>query len=222
MDSVKPVIMDDYEKTLLKAKLALRNHFYTIFVRIVHDDVGQVLSLVRMQVAFYNQQKEENDQLRLMQASEWIARCIKDLRTACRLLKPEEQLSGYQELLELIQFAISPVNPDCRIELDANQLYNTMGKSDQSVLLLYYIVTVCTELTNMEIKTDLIRVTCQEEHSEITLACFKPERKIPLVTGQTIHEKLAPVIMNLGGQFQIIEHAENTAIIINFSHSNQL
>lgn len=211
---------DDLEKILLKAKLELRNYFYSIFVRVVYEDVGQILSLVRMQVAFYGQQKEDNHSTQLLQAGELIARCIKDLRTACTLLVPEQNLSGYQEFLELTQLAISSTNPGCRIHLDVNQFHNYVGNADERVLLLYYMVTVCAELKKLEMNTGSIRIICQDEHLEITFECLKPEHKKPFITIQKIHEQLAAGIANLVDKLNVIEYAEITAIIINFSHSN--
>lgn len=99
----------EYKKLLFKyavlsARMEIREFFLTYAVKDVYENIGQVLSLVRMQLAsLHTQELIENGRI-IVQSGNLVAQSIRDLRSMCRSFYPDNDLlkeHGFKEGIEL-------------------------------------------------------------------------------------------------------------------------
>lgn len=67
----------EFEQTLLKSKLEIQEHTFREISQEIHDNIGQVLSLVRINL---NTLDTPNDREKINQMDEWMEKAITDLR----------------------------------------------------------------------------------------------------------------------------------------------
>jgi Signal transduction histidine kinase len=67
----------EFEQTLLKSKLEIQEHTFNEISREIHDNIGQVLSLVRINLNTLNAPGEE-EKINMM--DEWMGKALTDLR----------------------------------------------------------------------------------------------------------------------------------------------
>jgi hypothetical protein len=88
---------------ILRARLEIREFFLKTAVKEVYENIGQVLSLVRMQLAVFDPKKTGHATEEITQSGDLVGQSIKDLRSMCRSFYPDHDLlkeNGFIEGLE--------------------------------------------------------------------------------------------------------------------------
>lgn len=81
-----------YHYEILQARLDIRDFFLKTAVREVYENIGQVLSLVRMQLSFVNKDAGESPSESMPHPGELVSQSIRDLRSMCRIFYPDSDI----------------------------------------------------------------------------------------------------------------------------------
>jgi hypothetical protein len=88
---------------ILRARLEIREFFLKTSVKEVYENIGQVLSLVRMQLSIFDPEKLGHKTEDIVQSGDLVGQSIRDLRSMCRSFYPDVDLlknGGFIEGLE--------------------------------------------------------------------------------------------------------------------------
>jgi hypothetical protein len=88
---------------ILRARLEIREFFLKTSVREVYENIGQVLSLVRMQLSIFDPEKLGHKTEDIVQSGDLVGQSIRDLRSMCRSFYPDVDIlknGGFIEGLE--------------------------------------------------------------------------------------------------------------------------
>src|SRR6478735_12794386 len=80
-----------FKHEVLKARLAIRDFFLKNTVREVYENIGQVLSLVRVQLALLDTNKTEIYES-VESPGHLVGKSIKDLRVMCKSFYPDADI----------------------------------------------------------------------------------------------------------------------------------
>ena len=128
-----------YQHEILLARLSVREHFLKTVVKEVYENIGQVLSLIRVQLSSFQPGVVAGNKEEINSSGELVGQTIRELRTMCRLFYPEDTIITSRGIADAIFTEIKtqypaaicnfPDKPDLLSGLEADQL-----------LLLYSIV----------------------------------------------------------------------------------
>lgn len=91
-----------YQHEVLRSRLKIREHYLKTVVREVYENIGQILCLIRVQLAALHPGFENGQQAAIDSSGELVGKTIRDLRGMCRLLYPEEDIisgTGFTDAL---------------------------------------------------------------------------------------------------------------------------
>ncbi len=91
-----------YQYEVLRARLKVREHYLKTVVREVYENIGQVLSLIRVQLSSLNFDIETAGKEKIDTSGELVGQTIRDLRTICQLFYPEQDIitsAGFNRVL---------------------------------------------------------------------------------------------------------------------------
>ena len=86
----KQRLQDEFEQELLKSRLEIQEETLTVIGRDLHDNVGQILSVVKLYLASLGQDTQGDIQSRISKAETLLGESIHDLRDLAHLLSPED------------------------------------------------------------------------------------------------------------------------------------
>ena len=92
-----------YLYEILHTRLEIREHFLKTVVKEVYENIGQVLSLIRVQLSFYGQTLKQGKMKKLDSSGELVGKTIRDLRDMCQLFYPEADIisgAGFNRAVE--------------------------------------------------------------------------------------------------------------------------
>lgn len=95
----------------LRARLEIRDFFLKTAVQDVYENIGQVLSLVRMQLARLDTNTKIDINERIDSSGDLIAQSIRDLRVMCRSFYPDFELLKEEGLVEGVENCIKILFP---------------------------------------------------------------------------------------------------------------
>lgn len=100
-----------YQYEVLLARYEIRDHYVNEMIQEVYQNIGQVLSLVRIQLSLlshnYDAVKEK-----AAEPSELIGKVIQDLRNMCRSLDPEKEFLVKSGLIRALEQELKLLNGD--------------------------------------------------------------------------------------------------------------
>ena len=95
---------------MLRARLEIREQFLNSIVRDVYENVGQVLSLVRMQLSMANHAPGEKQREILENSGKLVEQAVRDLRDMCRSFFPDREFFNDGQL-QAIDKGLSIIQP---------------------------------------------------------------------------------------------------------------
>jgi two-component system, NarL family, sensor kinase len=84
----KQILKDTYEKTILQAQLEIQEHTFNIISGELHDNVGQILSLAKVQINIMTESNDLNKTM-LDNVKENVGKAMNDLRDMAKGLNSE-------------------------------------------------------------------------------------------------------------------------------------
>ena len=111
-----------FKYAVLSARLEIREFFLKYAVREVYENIGQVLSLVRIQLASFDTQELLEKPEDIVQSGNLVGQSIRDLRSMCRSFYPDKDLLKDGGFVEGINLTIKT------LQLSANPAVAIKGK----------------------------------------------------------------------------------------------
>ena len=126
-----------FSETLLTSQLEIQEHDFSIISREIHDNVGQILSLAKIQLNIISQ-SEHVDKRMVLEVRENIAKVMADLRDIARGLNSERvQVSN---LLETVRQEVERINRSRFIKGIVGVEGIEKGLEDKRKLILFRII----------------------------------------------------------------------------------
>ncbi|MET0394583.1 MAG: histidine kinase dimerization/phosphoacceptor domain-containing protein, partial [Chitinophagaceae bacterium] len=124
-----------YEYELLRARLGIREHYVKTIVQEIYDNIGQVLSLVRVQLAMLNPGGKADEKAMLDSSGQLVGAAIRDLRSMCRQFQPEEAITGWADFNDAFSAAVKSTFPGAAYRVQQTDPPAIMAKSRIMILL---------------------------------------------------------------------------------------
>jgi hypothetical protein len=112
-----------FELEVLKARLEIRDFFLNSTVRDIYENVGQVLSVVRMQLAILNPALQVPVE-ELVRSGDLVGSSIRDLRGMTRRFYPDEDIMKDNGLAEALKYTLLILNSSCKIKINRSFFEN--------------------------------------------------------------------------------------------------
>lgn len=159
-----------FEKEVLQVKVEVQEETLSFVSEEIHDNIGQVLSLVKMNISGL---KNTSNESKVTSASELLNTAIRDLRGLSHILS-ENQLEN-NEILQLVEKLTTDINKSGRMtaELNTSNLEDMcLGK--KKTLVLFRIIQEAVNnalkysdgtelLVNLEYNTQSLKVSITDD-----------------------------------------------------------
>ncbi len=138
----KELLRSSYEKTILQSQLEIQEQTFNTISQEIHDNVGQILSLAKVQLNII-EESENADKSLLTDARENISKAMTDLRDIAKGLNSERiRLAG---LPATVEQEIQRINRVGIVHINL-QVYGQEQKKDaQKQLILFRIIQECLQ-----------------------------------------------------------------------------
>jgi glucose-6-phosphate-specific signal transduction histidine kinase len=147
-----------YQYEILLARLSVREHFLKTVVGEVYENIGQVLSLIRVQLTSLQSGLPADSSESIDQSSQLVGQTIRELRTMCKLFYPEHTVIESQGIAVAIKNEITNQFPAAAVHFpDQSDLLS--GLSAERSLLLYSIILQLLQLIHNMKGGTLIRAS---------------------------------------------------------------
>jgi|SRR5437868_1678503 len=158
-----------YECEVLRARLAIREHFIKTVVKEVYENIGQVLSLIRVQLSLVPNDFEAGKNEKLESSGELVGKTIRDLRGMCRLFYPEQNIISGAGFSQAFEFEIRSVFPNAKCfvcdEIDAPPIIN-----QEKGLVLFGVLLEIIELIAKGNNAQLTEVALKYVQNKIDIS----------------------------------------------------
>lgn len=109
-----------YQYELLRTRLEIRQYFLNTVVKEVYENIGQVLSYVRIQLALVKSDPDAEWNEKIEPSYKLIGKAIGDLRNMCKLFDPEESLIKKNGFFEVIRQEVQSQYPQAVFDADGS------------------------------------------------------------------------------------------------------
>jgi len=128
-----------YQYELLRARLEIKQYFLNTVVKEVYENIGQVLSYVRMQLALAKTDQPIAWNEKIEPGYQLIGKTIGDLRNMCKLFNPEENVIKKLGFFEVIGQEVRSQYPLAVFQSDPT-CANITGLQDENMLIVLGIM----------------------------------------------------------------------------------
>lgn len=138
----KEIIQSNFNQTLLQSQLEIQEQTFNSISQEIHDNVGQILSLAKVQLNIIGEQQTVNQAL-LTDAKENISKALTDLRDVAKGLSSDRiRVLG---LDESIQQEVSRINRAGILSIQFETNGQTRQIEAQKQLILYRVIQECIQ-----------------------------------------------------------------------------
>jgi signal transduction histidine kinase len=126
-----------YQFEVIHARLAIREMFLKTTVIEMYENIGQVLSLVRMQLKFLIPEAREISPHHLHHSGNLIGQSIRDLRHMCRSFYPDIEIEKEGGFTKSLEISIDRIfkGSDYTVSIEGEEL-----KMSQGLALIVFII----------------------------------------------------------------------------------
>ena len=103
MQSSEPNYALLYDSQVLRAKIAIRDHYLKNVVKEIYENSGQLLSLVRIQLENLKRQTADELQTRISSSGELVGEVIQNLREMSRNFSPEKDITSEAGIVSALE-----------------------------------------------------------------------------------------------------------------------
>jgi hypothetical protein len=128
-----------YQYELLRTRLEIREYYLNAVVKEVYENIGQVLSYVRMQLALAKNDQPTAWNEKIEPSYQLIGKTIGDLRNMCKLFNPEENVFKKHGFLEVIRREVITQFPQVVFQANATDA-NIPDMHDEKMLVVLGII----------------------------------------------------------------------------------
>jgi hypothetical protein len=138
-----------FKYEVLRARLEIREFFLNTTVRDIYENTGQVLSLVRMQLASFIVQQKGYKTEHISKCGDLVAQSIRDLRSMCRSFYPDVDILKNGGFIEGLETTLN------LLELSDGSLIKITGiRKDISDELKLFVFKIILDLLTLIKKTE--------------------------------------------------------------------
>jgi two-component system, NarL family, sensor kinase len=160
-------IRNNYEKELLKTQLEIQEQTFQYISREIHDNVGQFISLAKLNLNMLNLNNKESIRLQVYNSTELLTRALDDLRDLSKSFSSD--MIRDAGLIKAIEMQVSQLQKtesyDIVFEVRGNYDY----MQDERELILFRIIqeAINNIIRHANAKQIIIILSCSEESLEI-------------------------------------------------------
>lgn len=133
----KQFMKDTFEKQLLQSKIEIQEQTFHFISQEIHDNVGQVLSLAKVQLNIMDQQ-QELDKTILKDVKESVSKAMTELRDIAKCLSREWVQSF--DLLEAITDEVKRLNNTGSLIATMNVKSSSCNRIEQYKLIIFRLI----------------------------------------------------------------------------------
>lgn len=146
-----------YQYEILRARLAIREHYLQTIVREVYENIGQVLSLVRVQLALLHPDAGNVEKEKIDSSGKLVGSAIRDLRSLCLRFQPETHITGTAGFSETIEKEITSIYPGAMYR-HGPEKYIPAGIENGKALILFNLLL------------EVLHILRENEHRQLVAA----------------------------------------------------
>lgn len=160
----KEIISTTFQQTLLQAQLEIQEQTFTSISQEIHDNVGQVLSLAKVQLNIIDQQQETEKSL-LNEAKENISKALTDLRDIAKGLSSDRiRVIG---LATAVQQEAERINRTGTMSIRLHTSGADRELNGQKQLILFRVIQECFQNIIKHAAASLVTVRFQYAETEL-------------------------------------------------------
>ena len=157
----KEQLKADYEKTILQTQVEIQEQTFSSISQEIHDNVGQILSLVKVQLNIMDE-REEKDRGMLADAKENISKAMTDLRDIAKGLSSDRiRIVG---LAAAVQQELQRINRLGGVYITLQEQGQEKQLEPQKQLILFRVIQECLQNIMKHAAADT--VTIRFDHSQ--------------------------------------------------------
>ena len=158
-----------YQYEILRARLEIREHYLGTVVKEVYDNIGQVLSLIRVQLTLLRSDFETAKKENLDSPGELVGKTIRDLRTMCQLFHPETDMISSSGFNRAVEQEIKTWSPEavCYIEKES---VVPVTINEEKAMVLFGILLEIFDLVKKQGKAKLSSIVIKYTGNKINIA----------------------------------------------------
>jgi signal transduction histidine kinase len=134
----KSIMQQTFQQELLRTQLEIQEQTFKTISQEIHDNIGQVLSLAKMNLATSDLEQEHKSAEKVFMAKDLVSKAIQDLRDLSRTLNTETIVS--MGLLKAIETELQLIHKTASIETAINVEGTVSRLEPQKELILFRIV----------------------------------------------------------------------------------
>lgn len=132
------LLKSNYEQALFNTQLEIQEQTFKTISQEIHDNIGQVLSLAKMNLATADIEQEHKSAEKVHMAKDLVSKAIQDLRDLSRTLNTE--IIASMGLLRAIETELQMIQKAASIETEMNIEGTVSRLEPQKELILFRIV----------------------------------------------------------------------------------
>lgn len=131
-----------YQYEVLRARLAIREYYLKTIVRDVYDNIGQVLSLVRVQLSLLQPGFEKDKKEEINSSGELVGMAIRDLRDICRRFHPDTDIISSSGFFLAIEREIKALHPDAVYQFNRENIIQENIRNGSGLILFGILLEI--------------------------------------------------------------------------------
>src|SRR5687768_13806001 len=119
---------------ILRSRLEIKEHYLKTVVNEVYDNIGQVLSLIRIQLSLVRSDFETGKKENIDQSGELVGKTIRDLRSMCQFLYPETDIIDSSGFNHAVEHEIKTRFPEAVCHVEEKSIISQTIKSEKGLV----------------------------------------------------------------------------------------
>ncbi|MBL7733673.1 MAG: hypothetical protein JNM88_21060 [Chitinophagaceae bacterium] len=150
-----------YQHEVLLARLRIREHYLGTVVKEVYENIGQMLSLIRIKLLGLHHDFSDKTKEAIDTSGEMVGKTIRDLRQMCRLFYPEEDIVAAAGFYRVLDQESGSRFPKATITADHSQPLPPVLAGEKGLLVFGILLELFDELEKQpEAELVSLTVTC--------------------------------------------------------------
>ena len=152
-------LKNNFRQELLKTQLEVHEHTLNHVSQEIHDNIGQVLAFIKLNLGTIKSLPEAEKQERIDESRELVSHVITDLRDLSKSLSYEALAT--KGLAETIRTELNRINRAASFSLDFNIIGQSFPLSQQRELVVFRIFQECMQNIIKHSEADQLKITLQ-------------------------------------------------------------
>ncbi len=212
----KELMRNNFEKAMLESQLEIQEQLFRSISNDIHDNVGQMLSLVKVQLNIMEQSQQPNPVL-MRDISENVSQVMQELRDIAQSMNDQKMLDN--GLPEAVNKLLQRINRTGKIKawIEVNGLERHVGVKQTKIFYRIIQESVQNVLKHAEATEIIIQINFDQDCMKICIKDngkgFDPGLQQKQITGMGLRSMRDRAEL-AGASFQINSGMEGTTIVL--------